>query len=100
MERVMSFMQQEKSAVLTCLKSFLHDPLIEWKANEDKSVYDDKSVNSKIELVENRLNGYCHTLIYPKLGPYSVRGLVAKQIELAMDEKILSQMFIGWSAYV
>jgi hypothetical protein len=29
-----------------------------------------------------------------------VRGLVAKQIELAMDEKILSQMFIGWSAYV
>lgn len=91
----MSYMQQEKNAVLNCLKSFAFDPLLEWKANDDKSIYDDKAVMAKIELMESRLNGYSHSLIYPKVGPFTTRGLVAKQIELAMDEKILCQMFIG-----
>lgn len=77
---------------LTCLKSLLHDPLIEWKAKEEKSAYDENSINARIENVESRLSGYSHTLLIKKTGPFSIRGLVAKQIEMAMDENILAEM--------
>lgn len=96
----MSFIQQEKTAALACLKSFLHDPLIEWKSKEDTNKYDENSINKRIELVESRLNGYIHTLLMSKNGPFTVRGLVSKQIELAMDEKILSSMYFGWAPWI
>jgi serine/threonine-protein kinase ATR len=99
-ERTMSFIQQEKTAALTTLRGLLHDPLIEWKAKDDTNVYDDRSIVKKIGMVESRLNGYNHSVLIPKAGPFSVRGLVAKQIEMAMDEKLLSGMFVGWASYI
>ncbi|KAI6184566.1 Non-specific serine/threonine protein kinase [Aphelenchoides bicaudatus] len=99
MERSTSFIQQEKSAALACLKSFLHDPLIDWIVTEERKNHGD-SITHNINRVESRLNGYWHTILYPKTGPFSVRKLVTKQIEQAMDEKILSGMFGGWSPWI
>ena len=100
LERSLAFLRSERAAILICLKSFLHDPLIEWKAKEDTAVYDEKNVNCRIELVENRINGYNHSLITPKTGPFSVREQAAKQIEIATDETILADMFVGWSSFM
>jgi phosphatidylinositol kinase/protein kinase (PI-3 family) len=68
MERSMNFMQQEKTAALTCLKGLLYDPLLEWQSTDDKKKSSDKDLNFRIQLVESRLSGYIHTLLKQKTG--------------------------------
>ncbi|KAI6216793.1 Non-specific serine/threonine protein kinase [Aphelenchoides besseyi] len=97
MERSMKFIQSEKGAILIFLKSYLNDPLLKWRAREESGPYE---ITHKIETIENRLNGYIHSIKYPKTGPFSERELVAKLIETAIDEEVLSKMYIGWSSYV
>uniref|UniRef100_A0A1I7RWM5 Non-specific serine/threonine protein kinase n=1 Tax=Bursaphelenchus xylophilus TaxID=6326 RepID=A0A1I7RWM5_BURXY len=108
-ERIIKFLQAEKPAILRILKSFIYDPLIDWRIDDenDHATYTRRSnltnisVQDRIELVRDRLDGYLHTTIQPKIGPITdERVLVSKLIELAMDEESLSRMYFGWSPFV
>ncbi|CAD5229780.1 unnamed protein product [Bursaphelenchus okinawaensis] len=108
-ERIIKFLKSEKPAILRVLKSFIYDPLIDWRIDEDndhssyarRSSNNNISVQDRIELVRDRLDGYLHTTIQPKIGPINdERVLVSKLMEMAMDEESLSQMYFGWSPFV
>ncbi|KAL7747228.1 hypothetical protein RI367_007439 [Sorochytrium milnesiophthora] len=95
-------LREHKEALMTVLETFVHDPLCEWdkskssrkNGNESKSNMT-QTAKRMLEKCEHKLSGW--------VGPgllLGVEGQVQKLIRDATDPKLLSQMYIGWAAYL
>lgn len=95
---IMNMMWDSKRSILTNLETFLHDPLVEWskskKLTNQTSDITNEQASKILKIVERKLNGYI------ELENFSCQGQVEKLIQHATDKKNLSEMYIGWSAFL
>lgn len=95
---VMNVMWDSKRSILTNLETFLHDPLVEWSKSK-KNINQTSDITNEqaskiLKIVERKLSGYI------ELENFSCDGQVEKLIQHATDKKNLSEMYIGWSAFL
>ncbi|XP_075058037.1 serine/threonine-protein kinase ATR [Mixophyes fleayi] len=108
-EVTMRLMRDQREPLMSVLKPFLHDPLVEWskparggsktQANETGEVVNEKAKTHVLE-IEQRLQGVIKTRNRVKGLPLSIEGHVHYLIQEATDENLLSQMYLGWAPYM
>ncbi|CAF1470976.1 unnamed protein product, partial [Didymodactylos carnosus] len=128
-EITLHLIRDEKELLMSVLKTFVYDPLVEWKSSREqdttatrKAIGGDggEIVNSKncqkcldpcpgprtaqlhVKNIMDRVRGFCIDTRNSKHIPLplSVEGQVNHLIQEATDNHLLSQMFIGWAAYL
>ena len=95
---VMNTAWDSKRSILTNLETFLHDPLVEWSKHK-KSVNQTSDITNEqaskiLKIIERKLSGFI------ELENFSCEGQVEKLIQHSIDKKNLSEMYIGWSAFL
>ena len=83
--------------LLSNLETFIHDPIIEFTKKKTKSE-SNTEVSEAIKCISKvgrKLKGHVDDCL-----PLSVDGQVNELIKSAIDIENLSQMFIGWAAYL
>ncbi|XP_053315671.1 serine/threonine-protein kinase ATR [Spea bombifrons] len=108
-EVTMRLMRDQREPLMSVLKPFLHDPLVEWskparggskvQANETGEVINEKAKTHVLD-IEQRLQGVIKTRNRVKGLPLSIEGHVHYLIQEATDENLLSQMYLGWAPYM
>ncbi|KAM5163022.1 serine/threonine-protein kinase ATR [Mantella aurantiaca] len=108
-EVTMRLMRDQREPLMSVLKPFLHDPLVEWskparggtkvQANETGEVVNEKAKTHVLD-IEQRLQGVIKTRNRIKGLPLSIEGHVHYLIQEATDENLLSQMYLGWAPYM
>ncbi|XP_073435201.1 serine/threonine-protein kinase ATR isoform X1 [Dendrobates tinctorius] len=108
-EVTMRLMRDQRESLMSVLKPFLHDPLVEWskpvrggskvQANETGEVVNEKAKTHVLD-IEQRLQGVIKTRNRVKGLPLSIEGHVHYLIQEATDENLLSQMYLGWAPYM
>ncbi|KAL1022226.1 hypothetical protein UPYG_G00023920 [Umbra pygmaea] len=107
-EVTLRLMRDQREPLMSVLKTFLHDPLVEWskpkgpsktQASETGEIVNEKAKTHVCE-IEQRLQGVIksHNKV---LGlPLSIEGHVHYLIQEATDDKLLCQMYLGWGPYL
>ncbi|XP_023240203.1 serine/threonine-protein kinase ATR-like [Centruroides sculpturatus] len=98
-EVTMRLMRTQTDSLMSVLKPFIHDPLVEWSK---PMVGSSKPETGEIHVqnIEQRLKGIVKSKNKPQLLPLSVEGQVNYLIMEATDERNLCQMYVGWAAYM
>ncbi|XP_076350485.1 serine/threonine-protein kinase ATR-like isoform X2 [Tachypleus tridentatus] len=107
-EVTMKVMRNQKEALMSVLKPFVYDPLVEWSKSTKslRSVsLDSGEINNEKALIhvrdiEQRLKGVVRSKLKGQGLPLSIEGQVNYLIQEATDEKLLCQMYVGWAAYM
>ena len=97
-EVTLHVMRKERDPLLSVLQTFVYDPLVEWITLEkDRKTADTTNVQAikNMSNIGDRLDGK-----RDKGVPLSVEGSVQQLIEAATSNDNLSQMYIGWAAYL
>ncbi|XP_028398063.1 serine/threonine-protein kinase ATR-like isoform X2 [Dendronephthya gigantea] len=100
-EVTLKLMRNQNDSLLSVLKTFVYDPLVEWgeKRHRDTATAAAKEEGLKIvKQIEQRLRGY--SIKNKILIPLSIEGEVHQLISEATDVDNLSKMYIGWAAYL
>ncbi|KYO33910.1 serine/threonine-protein kinase ATR isoform B [Alligator mississippiensis] len=108
-EVTMRLMRDQREPLMSVLKTFLHDPLVEWskpvkgntktQVNETGEVVNEKAKTHVLD-IEQRLQGVIKTRNRIKGLPLSIEGHVHYLIQEASDENLLCQMYMGWAPYM
>ncbi|XP_074649776.1 serine/threonine-protein kinase ATR-like [Tubulanus polymorphus] len=118
-EVTMRLMRNEKDPLMSVLKTFIYDPLVEWskpvksrneqsavtrggkvvRANEFGEIKNEMA-QSNVQNIEHRLNGITKNNTVRRGLPLSIEGQVNYLIQEAISEANLCKMYIGWSAYM
>lgn len=108
-EVTMRLMRDQREPLMSVLKPFLHDPLVEWskpvrgsskaQVNETGEVVNEKA-KTHVQDIEQRLQGVIKTRNRVKGLPLSIEGHVHYLIQEATDENLLCQMYLGWAPYM
>ncbi|XP_064619014.1 serine/threonine-protein kinase ATR-like [Lineus longissimus] len=106
-EVTMRVMKNEKDPLMSVLKTFIYDPLVEWsKQPKGKSPETGEIKNEKaqhhVQAIESRLEGIIKVGMRRgrNMLPLSVEGHVNHVIQEATNPKNLSKMYVGWAAYL
>jgi len=106
-EMTLQVIRDQMEPLMSVLKPFVHDPLVEWtKPVKGRSIpVDSGEINnelaqSHVQNIEDRMRGILKTKTKPRCLPLSIKGHVNYLIQEATDEKQLCQMYIGWAAYM
>nr|XP_033814332.1 serine/threonine-protein kinase ATR isoform X1 [Geotrypetes seraphini] len=107
-EVTMRLMRDQRESLMSVLKPFLHDPLVEWSkpvkgtrapANETGEVVNEKAKTHVLD-IEQRLQGVIKNRNRVKGLPLSIEGHVHYLIQEATNENLLCQMYVGWAPYM
>ncbi|EMP40340.1 Serine/threonine-protein kinase ATR [Chelonia mydas] len=108
-EVTMRLMRDQREPLMSVLKTFIHDPLVEWskpvkghtkaQVNETGEVVNEKAKTHVLD-IEQRLQGVIKTRNRVKGLPLSIEGHVHYLIQEANDENLLCQMYMGWAPYM
>lgn len=98
-------MRDQNDSLMSVLKSFIYDPLVEWSKpskgrsnpTESGEIRNEKA-QTHVSNIESRLKGILKAKV--KGLPLSVEGHVNYLIKEATDENNLCQMYIGWASYL
>ncbi|KAG8185459.1 hypothetical protein JTE90_019718 [Oedothorax gibbosus] len=105
-EVTMRVMRSRTDALMSVLRPFVHDPLVEWsRSKHSKAQHDTGEITNEqglthVKDIELRLNGIIKYKNKQQGLPLSIEGQVNHLIQEAVDLKNLSQMYIGWAAYM
>ena len=91
---VMETMRAKRQKVTSVWNTFSSDPLLEWKSGGKAGM--EIQAKRTLEAIDNRLSGRSEDLSTV----HSPECVVNELIEKATDPHLLSQMFIGWQAYL
>lgn len=99
-EITMKLIRSECDTLLCVLKTFIHDPLVEWGKAKGRQTNQETTNEKAIKIVrdiEDRLQGN-----YPKSKglPLSIEGQVDSLIKAATSIDNLSKMYVGWAAFM
>jgi serine/threonine-protein kinase ATR len=96
-EVTMQVLREQCDPLMCVLKTFVHDPLVEWSKvkGPSESVHD--RAMTIIKDIEDRMNGKGNL---SKVPPLSIAGQVHMLIQDATSTDNLSKMYIGWAAYL
>ncbi|XP_064474884.1 serine/threonine-protein kinase atr-like [Ornithodoros turicata] len=107
-EVALRIMRDQQDALLSALKPFIHDPLVEWskpsrgaRTSSDTTgeMHNEKAV-AHVNGIEQRLKGVYRGRNKAAGPPLSVEGQVDCLIHEATNEVNLCQMYVGWGAYM
>ena len=98
-------MRQEKDVLMSVLRPFVFDPLLDWTRGSKGGAQEGSEHLSR---VESRLLGNVEEPLKKKNQrkntlshhPLSVEGQVKHVIQEAMDHENLAQMYWGWAPYL
>ncbi|KAK7086762.1 hypothetical protein SK128_001248 [Halocaridina rubra] len=105
-EVTMRVMRDEREALMSILRPFIHDPLVEWSRADSRArsggtgEINNEKAQMHVSIIEQRLSGQIHTKSRGINLPLSVEGQVSSLIEEATNIDNLCQMYIGWAAYM
>lgn len=110
-EVTLRLMRDQREPLMSVLKTFLHDPLVEWskqakdkglsktQANETGEIVNEKAKTHVCD-IDQRLQGVIKSRNKVLGLPLSIEGHVHYLIQEATDEKLLCQMYLGWGPYL
>nr|XP_046179436.1 serine/threonine-protein kinase ATR [Oncorhynchus gorbuscha] len=107
-EVTLRLMRDQREPLMSVLKTFLHDPLVEWskpkglsktQASETGEIVNEKAKTHVCE-IDQRLQGVIKSRNKVLGLPLSIEGHVHYLIEEATDDKLLCQMYLGWGPYL
>ncbi|XP_044288721.1 serine/threonine-protein kinase ATR isoform X2 [Varanus komodoensis] len=108
-EVTLRLMRDQREPLMSVLKTFLHDPLVEWSkpvrgntktlVNETGEIVNEKAKTHVLD-IEQRLQGVIKNRNRVKGLPLSIEGHVHHLIQDATDENLLCQMYLGWAPYL
>ncbi|KAF6726268.1 Serine/threonine-protein kinase ATR [Oryzias melastigma] len=108
-EVTLRLMKDQREPLMSVLKTFLHDPLVEWskqtkglsktQAHETGEIVNEKAKTHVCD-IEQRLLGVIKSRNKVLGLPLSIEGHVHYLIQEATDEKLLCQMYLGWGPYL
>ncbi|XP_069753467.1 serine/threonine-protein kinase ATR isoform X3 [Narcine bancroftii] len=108
-EVTLRLMRDQREPLMSVLKTFLHDPLVEWskptkgsarvQPNETGEVINEKA-KTHVQDIEKRLHGVIKTRNKVNGLPLSIEGHVHYLIQEATNENLLCQMYLGWAPYM
>eukprot|EP01135_Chromosphaera_perkinsii_P001010 Nk52_evm24s156 gene=Nk52_evmTU24s156 len=98
-EVTMRLFRKECDSLLSVLRPFLHDPLLDWTRSSrgPKRAPDEvkRQASKVVNDIEKRLRGKLQNSL-----PISIEGQVHELIHQATDNANLSLMYVGWGAYL
>ncbi|XP_049596564.1 serine/threonine-protein kinase ATR [Syngnathus scovelli] len=108
-EVTLKLMRDQREPLMSVLKTFLHDPLVEWskqgrglcktQANEMGEIVNEKAKTHVCD-IEQRLQGVIKSRNKVLGLPLSIEGHVHYLIQEATDDKLLCLMYVGWGPYL
>ncbi|XP_068194787.1 serine/threonine-protein kinase ATR [Antennarius striatus] len=109
-EVTLRLMRDQREPLMSVLKTFLHDPLVEWskpakgglskaQANETGEIVNEKAKTHVCD-IEQRLQGVIKSRNKVLGLPLSIEGHVHYLIQESTDENLLCQMYLGWGPYL
>nr|XP_044992414.1 serine/threonine-protein kinase ATR isoform X2 [Jaculus jaculus] len=108
-EVTLRLMRDQREPLMSVLKTFLHDPLVEWSKpvkghskttiNETGEVVNEKAKTHVLD-IEQRLKGVIKNRNRVTGLPLSIEGHVHYLIQEATDDSLLCQMYLGWTPYM
>ncbi|XP_011488483.1 serine/threonine-protein kinase ATR isoform X2 [Oryzias latipes] len=108
-EVTLRLMRDQREPLMSVLKTFLHDPLVEWskqtkglsktQVHETGEIVNEKAKTHVCD-IEQRLLGVIKSRNKVLGLPLSIEGHVHYLIQEATDEKLLCQMYLGWGPYL
>eukprot|EP00063_Salmo_salar_P031312 XP_014006147.1 PREDICTED: serine/threonine-protein kinase ATR-like [Salmo salar] len=107
-EVTLRLMRDQREPLMSVLKTFLHDPLVEWskpkgpsktQASETGEIVNEKAKTHVCE-IDQRLQGVIKSRNKVLGLPLSIEGHVHYLIQEATDDKLLCQMYLGWGPYL
>ncbi|KAJ6637162.1 Serine/threonine-protein kinase ATR [Pseudolycoriella hygida] len=105
-EITLKVLQQQMPILMSVLKPFVYDPLVEWSkkctANTSKTERIDPQAMNNVNRIEERLKGFIKNENSRNVSniPLSVEGVVEHCINQATDIDRLASMFFGWAPYL
>ncbi|XP_030832739.1 serine/threonine-protein kinase ATR-like [Strongylocentrotus purpuratus] len=107
-EGTMKVMRDQRDPLMSVLKTFIYDPLVEWSKpsrGRSNALSESGEINNEKALVhvrdiEQRLQGILKIKNKSRTLPLSIEGHVDHLIREATDKKNLCLMYIGWAAYM
>uniref|UniRef100_T1IWR0 Serine/threonine-protein kinase ATR n=1 Tax=Strigamia maritima TaxID=126957 RepID=T1IWR0_STRMM len=96
-EVTMRVMRKHRESLMSVLKTFIHDPLVEWNPLKEggAEIINTLAVTHVLN-IERRIKGEVDAL-----GPQlSVEGHVDYLIKEATNEELLCRMYLGWAAFL
>ncbi|XP_060762548.1 serine/threonine-protein kinase ATR isoform X2 [Neoarius graeffei] len=108
-EVTLRLMRDQREPLMSVLKTFLHDPLVEWskpvkgssktQANESGEIVNEKAKTHVLD-IEQRLQGVIKNRNKVMGLPLSIEGHVHYLIQEATDDNLLCLMYLGWGPYL
>ncbi|XP_068435941.1 serine/threonine-protein kinase ATR isoform X2 [Clinocottus analis] len=108
-EVTLRLIRDQREPLMSVLKTFLHDPLVEWskqakglskaQANETGEIVNEKAKTHVCD-IDQRLQGVIKSRNKVLGLPLSIEGHVHYLIQEATDDKLLCQMYLGWGPYL
>nr|XP_061780459.1 serine/threonine-protein kinase ATR-like [Nerophis lumbriciformis] len=108
-EVTLRLMRNQREPLMSVLKTFLHDPLVEWskqgkglcktQANQTGEIVNEKAKTHVCD-IEQRLQGVIKSRNKVLGLPLSIEGHVHYLIQESTDDKLLCQMYLGWGPYL
>nr|XP_015216835.1 PREDICTED: serine/threonine-protein kinase ATR isoform X1 [Lepisosteus oculatus] len=108
-EVTLRLMRDQREPLMSVLKTFLHDPLVEWSkpvkggtkahVNESGEILNEKAKTHVLD-IEQRLQGVIKNRNKVMGLPLSIEGHVHYLIDEATNEKLLCLMYLGWAPYL
>ncbi|KAL2098334.1 hypothetical protein ACEWY4_007541 [Coilia grayii] len=108
-EVTLRLVRDQRESLMSVLKTFLHDPLVEWskpakglaktQVNESGEILNEKAKTHVLD-IEQRLQGVIKNRNKVMGLPLSIEGHVHYLIQEATDENRLCQMYLGWGPYL
>ncbi|XP_047467138.1 serine/threonine-protein kinase ATR [Mugil cephalus] len=108
-EVTLRLMRDQREPLMSVLKTFLHDPLVEWskqgkgltkaQANETGEIVNEKAKTHVCD-IDQRLQGVIKSRNKVLGLPLSIEGHVHYLIQEATDDKLLCLMYLGWGPYL
>ena len=101
-------MRKRKDVLMSALRPFYFDPLLDWKGKTSKTesgeVVNTMAVNT-LKNIESKLSGLISisersAAVNPNSLALSVAGQVQYLIKEATSHENLSKMYIGWAPYL
>ncbi|RMX47129.1 hypothetical protein pdam_00018677 [Pocillopora damicornis] len=104
-EVTLRLLRNQCDSLLTVLRTFIYDPLVEWQRTKGRELLSEASKNKEtgeglkiLKDVERRIKGFEGTSKI--MIPLSIEGQVHYLIEEATSDDNLCRMYIGWAPFL
>ena len=105
-ESTLGVLRKHRDTILSVMDTFVHDPLVEWSAKEDKksrggggAEVENPQAKDAMATIEGRLKGTLLGVSARPCMPLSVEGHVHRLVQEATAVENLSRMYIWWQAW-